>query len=93
MEFSFSIQSTCIFTHTRKNAKQNCYIKTINPNSKSLNLKERMGPHSSMKQNFVIQRQGMAITLSSISNVFIYLDYCIFYKMIFKFLQNKSAKA
>lgn len=93
MEFSFSIQSTYIFANTRKTSKQNSYIKTINPNSKSLNLKERVGPHSSMKQNFVIQRQVMAIILSSISYFFIYLDYCIFYKKIFKCFQNGKCKS
>lgn len=90
MEFSFSTQSTFIFAHTRKNSKLNSCIKTINLNSKSLNLKKRMAPHLSMKQNFVIQKQDMAIILI---RVFINLDYCIFYKKIFKCLQNKSAKA
>lgn len=49
----------------------------MNLNNESLNLKERMGRHLSMKQRFVIQRQGMAIILIS---VFINLDYCLFYK-------------
>lgn len=90
MEFSFTIQSTYIFAGTRNNSKQNSYIKPINLNSETLNLKERMGPHRSMNQSFVIQRQDMAFMLIS---VFINLDYCIFYQKTFKCLQNKSEKS